>query len=359
MGLRFQNIFLQIICLFWGVSILSATPPKWIDIPNDNYEQIAEISHFRFNELNKLVKSYHNVDKTIDENICRRLKELEKIINYVNDWLIEDLPLKLDFFLKNILTIANNKYEHLKELHYIFQNSLADPESLKEYHYDISKLKNNYHPIFLCNHRMYDSFNGQYWGEYWMETIDPCHRQLTPFYELFRFKYGPNPSLFDFLLWLEGQNLSKDVPYLRFLDDDELDKATVKVKNGLLYFNVKNQEITIDYSNPNVEYIFNIDLEERLILVPGTKIIHHVSLSKGKPVLGCGNMIVKNGSLQSIELESGHYLPSIEDGVQVLRILEEKGILLYPSISFSYYKNGKKYHTSVTEFLISLKNGCL
>lgn len=355
MDMRYKNFIFLWIALFATLFSMEGAPPKWIDIPRDDYEKISALPDSRFKELNALTEAYHSISKTSEQEIGNRLQKLEKVIDYLQNWMNNELTYQQHYFIKNIWSIAKNKCEHLAELDTLYRENQSSPEYLEQYHLATSQLNGNYHPIFLCNRRMYDSLNGQYWGEYWMETADPCHRQLTPYYELFKNKYGSEQPLLTFLLWLEEQNLSKDVPYLRFLDEKELNKVTVKFKEGLLYLESDTQEVLVDYCHPDEEYLFNLNLEGNLLIIPATKIIHHVSLSHGKAVLGCGNMIVKNGLIQSIELESGHYLPSIADGVQVLQILQKLGAFISPSCSFSFYQEGIKYHTTAQEFLASFE----
>lgn len=343
--------FFFLFFFFYFLSNLTGAPPKWIDIPRDDYKNIAPFLDARLEKLNELAADYHEISKISKECLAQRIEAIQRIIIYLENWLDSELPYHHSFFLSNICAIAKNKILHLKELEQLYQKGWYRAEYLKNYHFDVSELQEGYSPIFLCNKRMYDSFNGQYWGEYWMETIDPCHRQLTPYYELFTYIHGANESLLTFFLWLEEQNLSKDVPFLRFLSDQEIDQATVLVKDGVLYLNKEGENYLINYLDDSSEYIFNINLDKKLLLIPATKTIHHVSLSRGKPVLGCGNMTVKDGVIQSIELESGHYLPSVKHGVQLIKILKEIGIFISDNTRFSYYHNYKKHHTNVGEFL--------
>ena len=353
MDKRRSNCMIKLLCFFLVTcfSFLHGLPPQWIDIPDDNYAEISGFQDVRFEKLNKCIKSYHSIPKNLADNLSDRIVALDQVLYVLGEWLASDFAFHHRFFLENIQIIAINKQIYLKSLEEIALQGTYKLENLEKYHLDITPLEGWGRPIFLCNHRMYDSLNGQYWGEYWMETLDPCHRQLTPYYELFRKRYGIAPSLFDFFLWLEDQNLAKDVPHLFFLNESELNKVVVFVKNGLLYqMNGQRLEL-IDYCDQEEEYIFNIDLKGQLFLIQATKNIHHVSLSHGKPVLGCGNMIVKDGKIVNIELESGHYLPTVEHGVQTLHIFQKLGIALGPNTTFSYYHAGKHHKETVIEFL--------
>lgn len=353
MDKRRENFMKKLLCLcLIFISCLAQTaPPQWIDIPGDDCVEISNFKNEVFENFNKSVAKYHSIPKNLEKHLKDRVEALEDVLKVISELLISISDTQEKKFLENIQVIARNKQSYINSLELIAQQGLYRQDKLEEYHFDITSLEGNYQPIFLFNQRMYDSLNGQYWGEYWMETLDPAHRQLTPYYELFRKKKEKEPSLLEFFLWLEDQNLSKDVPYLIFLNDFELDKLVITVQNGLLYSNDALHLELIDYCDPEIEYIFNINLKGQLILTPATKTIHHVSLSHSKPVLGCGNMIVKKGQVVNIELESGHYLPSIDNGFQTLQIFHKLGIFLDSNTPFTYYHLGKRHKSTVGNFL--------
>jgi hypothetical protein len=90
-------------------------------------------------------------------------------------------------FLGNIAQIAKNKRWYLTELKTIYAEEKDSFPYLKAIHLTVDvPLRKGLKPIFMHNSRLYDSLNGQYWGEYWIETLDPCHRQLTPYYDNWR-----------------------------------------------------------------------------------------------------------------------------------------------------------------------------
>lgn len=344
-----MKIFISLLVLLFATQNIHAKPPIWIDLPSDDYSVLSKLQNDKFNHLNVLVQNYHAINKQDASLLEQRISALNAICNYLNLWDDMNEPKALKKFISNIRDIAVNKKQYLNELKIRFEDGSFEYSALYKYHMDQNGILKGLQPIFLHNSKEYDSTNGQYWGEYWMETIDPCHRQLTTYYNLWR-KSNPNSSLGTFFLWLEDENLSKDVLYLNFMSDLDLKSHTVKVKNGLIYFNNFDAENIIDYDDPNQEYIFNIDLSGEIILVPANKHIHHVSISKGKPVLGCGNMLVRKGKIVSIELESGHYLPTIEHGIQTIKILQRKGITLDPRVKFSYYADFSKHTSTIEEF---------
>src|SRR6266699_3805830 len=53
--------------------------------------------------------------------------------------------------------------------------------------------------------------------------------------------------------------------------------------------------------------------------------IHHSSLAKGKRVAATGEMVVRNGRLESINNQSGHYFPTAHHHAQVVYELRNRG----------------------------------
>lgn len=131
---------------------------------------------------------------------------------------------------------------------------------------------------------------------------------------------------------------------------NELDVRYMNRQFEMDYLKSYHQDLTGMKTEEGKEYIFSIDLTERLLLIPATKTIHHVSLSHGKPVLGSGNMTVSQGKITSIQLESGHYLPTLQNGLQILDIFKKMNIFLEPSTPFTYYDSLGKHEVTVGEF---------
>lgn len=323
--------------------------PAWIDLPDDDYTNLARFEDSRFETLNHLVNDYQSIPKSSQIKLQDRIQALQRIIDFLLIWINDESQSYRISFLNNIKKIASGKKWYLSELDNRYSLGQFDNEYLKFYHSDLSELTSKYKPIYLVHERHYDSHNGMYWGEFWYETIDPCHRQLTPYYDLWLKQNENKENLFTFFLWLEDQNISKDVPSIDFLNVDQLKQCSIIVENGHLYMPLNNQKTLVDYNKDEEEYIFSIDLSEHLLLMPASKKIHHVSFSHGKPVLGAGNMTVVNGKINSIQLESGHYLPSLEQGLQILAIFNDLGIAIDPNVPFTYYDATGKHKVFVSE----------
>jgi hypothetical protein len=157
------------------------------------------------------------------------------------------------------------------------------------------------------------------------------------------------------LLWLEEQNLPAELLSIKFLSEEDLKKCLVGVKNNLLHFSFSGKMIPI--SEDEKEYLFILDLQKQLLICEESKTIHHDSLSHGKAVFGSGTMIIKRGVISSISLDSGHYQPTPFEGIQILSILQEKGIKISPFLKIEFFEDGEKSTLTVEKFIQRFENG--
>jgi len=226
------------IILLTAITSVVAVPPEWIDLPLDNYANLSKMEHNNFNTLNEIIQRYHSIDKQDPSLILQREIALDNVCKYLTPWIELENNLPLRKFICNIKIMANNKKGYLQRLRVRFEGDQFSEQYLKQYHMDTVNILPGYRPIFLHNCKEYDSAIGQYWGEFWIETIDPSHRQLTTFYNSWR-KDNSKEHLGKFFLWLEEQNLSKDVLYLDFMSETEKNENKVLVDEGLMYFKGK------------------------------------------------------------------------------------------------------------------------
>jgi hypothetical protein len=345
---RSVRILFTLTMIFFSNWIFSVAP-SWIDLPAADYSKLALFEDERFVDLNDLVEQYHSIPKQKEAYLKERVQALQKIADFLSIWISKEKLKPRRYFLSNIERIASNKKWYLNELDVRYTEQQFEIAYLKSYHQDLSRMKTEYEPIYLVHRRLYDSNIGIYWGEFWYETIDPCHRQLTSYFDLWR-KHQNRQNLLSFFMWLEEQNLSRDISFIEFLNQEQLEQNTVFVDEDILCLLTNGEAIPIDYCEKGKEYIFNINLAERLLLIPASNTIHHTSLSHGKPVLGSGNMTVSHGKITSIQLESGHYLPTLQNGIQILDIFRKMGIPLEPTIPFTYYDSLGKHEVTVGEF---------
>jgi len=65
--------------------------------------------------------------------------------------------------------------------------------------------------------------------------------------------------------------------------------------------------------------------------------IHHSSLSNGKPIIGAGNFVLTNGKISRLFLNSGHYLPGINQYKETILAFEQSKLPLPNDLSVKYY----------------------
>ncbi|MBS0652364.1 MAG: hypothetical protein JSR39_02430 [Verrucomicrobia bacterium] len=97
------------------------------------------------------------------------------------------------------------------------------------------------------------------------------------------------------------------------------------------------------FNVPSKRYLFSIDLTGEIYAAEEGLGISHSSFTGGRPVLGAGLLQIDQGQLTSLALESGHYMPSMEIGHQILKIFEEKGALLPSNLEVVFFYDRNKY----------------
>lgn len=324
-------------------------PPAWLDLPDDDYRSITGCHDAFGKHLTVVVHEYKKLPVTC---LRERVARLGGIVDLLIRGIDEEKMLHVRVKLQELKVIAENKKWYLEKLQEALSNGYFEEQYLRRTLQSVEHLDSKRKPLFLLNKRRYHTKYGEYWGEYWLEAMDPCHRQLMTYYDRWLYERSKSRTDLPFFLWLEEQNLSKDVPYLRYLSEEELRQATVCIKNGLLYFDA----ILIGADAPK-EYLFIVDLNERLILAEGNTLIHHNSLSHSKPVLAVGKMVVFQGKLTVLSFESGHYIPSCEDGVRMIVLLQEIGVLLDDVCEVIFYNECGRQEATVKQFLSLFTSG--
>ena len=81
---------------------------------------------------------------------------------------------------------------------------------------------------------------------------------------------------------------------------------------------------------------------------------HHSSLLAGGNVAGAGEMRVSGGKVMEISNKSGHYAPSAAHLLQVLHVLNKRGVDLFNTKLMFKTATGQERFPSVTAFLASL-----
>lgn len=314
----------------------------WIDLPNENYVDVLgyETSHSK--KLSQLIENYNAIQKDQENNLDERVLRLEQILSFLKNWIENELSgIEKKKHLNWLYSIAEGKKNYLSALKNIYREKKHAESSLKSYHSDPRDLiDKKFQPIVLNNRRLFSLKMREYWGDFWIESLDPCHRRLTPFYDQWMRESEKNKEIPHFFLWLENQHIPKYVPKVIYIEEKELPQFLVHVDDfGFLHY--RNQ--LAEFSAQGVRYLFAIDLKKNIFVAEENQGYSHSSFTSGRPVLGAGLLNVEKGRLKGIALESGHYLPSVETGFQILQILVEKNTLFPNQLELTYFHDRNKY----------------
>lgn len=309
----------------------------WIDIPTTFFALPDECKH---KQIGNLIDSYHSIEKKSLSLILKRIYALEKIHKeIVKEKISASLLTKNK--LKKLEILVKKKTWYLKEINAVYNNTSPYNNFI-----NIGKIDYSFIPVFLVNDIFFDLKLPAYWGLYWLEALDPCHRFLTPHY----IKWKSSKSTVPFFVWLEDQEVFFNITQVNFLPEDEILKHQLYVLNGY-FINIINGE-NINYSDSEKEYLFIVTLDQKIIVIEGSESVRHSSISHGRPVLGAGALKIQNGNLTYIDAESGHYQPKPNALFQVITILNNKGLKLdYNNIMVKYYSDGCVIHENAADFI--------
>lgn len=277
---------------------------------------------------------------------------MEDIIEHMNVWLKNRLASHDKVkHLETIKEICERKRNYLLKLLLLATKQDCLKGELKSYHLNIEA--NAEEPLFLNSKRLYSIKKKEYWGDFWMVSFDPCHRQLTNYLMIYENIYKSFCPL-DFLLWLENQHVPIGQPYEDYLTEQEAQQYQIVIESQKLrYFH----ETSFLNCCSDKKYIYVIDVRKNLYIAEETKNMFHSCFVQGKPVLSAGKIKVVSGKITEVSFESGHYFPSIKTGYRLFTYLIENDYQFNESISVSYFYDRNKYTATIQpEFLNHLKD---
>lgn len=310
---------------------------SWVDFPNEKIEFYINDIHGVNYEINELIKEYHAIKKDEFSEIGERIVKLKRINQLLIQMATNPALHNKSGTLHRLAKAAIYKVKYLQELQDIYKNKKYTPESMREYHLETSNkaIYRNYQPLFLVNKLMYDAKLPTFWGYYWLESIDPCHRQLTDYY----LKWQESDSTKPFFMWLEMQSIPYYIPAINYFNNDELAKNIVNIRDGKL---LNAQRRPLNAMEPEIVYLFAIMPDKTFYITKGSSSVRHTSITKGKPVLASGEIKVSNGIVTYWNTESGHYQPNISDALQTALLFKDLGINLSDNCQTMYYSNDGK-----------------
>lgn len=118
--------------------------------------------------------------------------------------------------------------------------------------------------------------------------------------------------------------------HVKYFSETELTPLRVQLKDGLfLDLNGKKLESPFDYKESEYQSSLLVINKEGKILLLNLEErgrYHHSSLSRGEDILFAGTAIFTNGYLRQLTNNSGHYQPTTQQTLKVLRMWQSQGV---------------------------------
>jgi hypothetical protein len=333
---------IYIICFLYSkIGICFDSRGAWIDIPTASF--VGSLANDS-NQLEILINQYHAINKMQLDLLSKRIDFLERIHLRILQ-VVENKKEQHSNKLLRLDNLVKKKIWYLSKIRELYDHSSSYDGFL-----NVGSREASYTPLILVNKVLFDFKLPIYWGLYWLEALDPCHRFLTGHY----LKWKESESPIPFFLWLEEQEIPYNSIQITYLNESDISKHQLEIKDGIFVSSVDKSAVT--YERPKQEYLFVINLKNELIVIEGSESIRHSSMSLGRPVLGAGSLKIHNGKITYIDAESGHYQPTPIALLQAIELLEKQGaILKYSTIQVKYYDNGKEIQSNARLFMQKYK----
>lgn len=352
------NILLLLLCV---VALSGSCDEKmqysWTDLPRGELSEILYQYDSSLDAIQNNILQYHQISKMQWPTVYHRV---EKLLEIADQAVVLSKKRGLSRYHKEVLidlsSIARNKARYLEEL-----KQLKTGKTIKILHriQDVSIIPAQYHPLITNNAKKYNHKTEEIWGQYHLESLDPCHRRLlNDYYESWQLQCKDcKPA--DFFLWLETKPIPVLLPSIKLLGYDELQQAKVHIKEGILLNSKMSPITTIIYPKGTMpskgprfdqEHIFIIDAKQDMYLTYSGSEVGHPSLSHYKPLISSGKLIIKKGIIKTIAFDSGHYLPKVEHALQTLDFFENRGVQIIPNTRLEYFIGHEHVTTTVGIF---------
>ncbi len=350
-----MRIGFLIFFLFLGAIPSFSITPSWIDLPEENLEEILYYYDGKLDTINTLIKEYNSYKKGKWNNVRNRISKLNEISKksiYLKGLFKDNYFIN---FLEKISEIALRKKEYLERLSYLRNN----PNHIAQQLYNTKEIPEKFIPLTINNKKKYNYGTQEVWGEYLIEAADPSHRRLlNNIHTVWRKKFTTS-SLYDFFLWLEDKPIFIFHPSIDTIPKDQLYKYKVFIKDGILYTTDNKLLNTKIFNSPDTpeygptfykEHIFIINnLGEIFATYSGANTAHS-SLSHYKPLIGSGKFFVKNGRIIKFAADSGHYLPTLSHFIQIIRFLLQKKVPFEDNVEVFFFDKHTPIKTTYGDF---------
>jgi hypothetical protein len=319
---------------------------SWLDISfnSDDFKKIIP------DYIISIFESYNKIPK--EDTVSRKLvlTQAHKLL------LIKNKSSNLKD-LKKTISNVEKRINYFSALDFLFKHGILFKEKnsdvynvtrLKKVFFEHHNIKNNNYSLRYPNREIiYDFSTNNWWGDMWLQLIDPAHREL----DFYKNAWLDSNTCDNFFIWLEKQPISFHHMSIDFILNSEINDYKINVKNGLI-LDAKGQTIQSKhiYDRYN-ETLFVIDANQDIFITDSAKNIRHTSLSRGAPVLGGGIMFIEKGLVKEIRGDSGHYLFYTPHMKQTINIMEKCGIHLDKTVIIKNWLNFRDNETlSLSEF---------
>ncbi|MBW8310315.1 MAG: hypothetical protein K0M45_11905 [Candidatus Paracaedibacteraceae bacterium] len=330
--------------VFLSAPVFSCEDNKlaWRDLPKLGLASCVSFTHEAMEPVDQLIVRYHSISKSEIDTIGSRIALLTKIKSELLVLADKIGDEKVSKTLRSLSGISSKKSWYLSELKILYKNTVEEHPIIKSQ----TNMFDDYIPLPLVNKLIFGTNISAYWGLFWLEALDPCHRMLTSYYV----QWDEEKTATPFFLWLENLDIPWFSPQIHFFNSIELEDATYTLDAGIFY-NKKNEKANLN--SDNQEYIYIITLEKKILIVKASETVRHISLSLGFPVLAAGALKLMEGKIIYIDGESGHYQPTAFHIWQAIELLRKLNVNLDANVGIKYYENGKVVKTGLKDFLLT------
>ena len=305
---------------------------SFIDVPENEILQILNINRKVFNVL----KSYNKCSKNKIYDLTERIILLNAALTYV-----ENEETLHETYLKEHITHKKNYLSYLKKNYdrgILTQDcQIYNQELIRPFFTECSAQEEL---LVLENQVKYNAKLNRQYGEYWLETIDPCHRPYMETYKKFWLENGVSPKEQPFFLWLEDK-IQPNVPQIQYIPNQEKYFYEIHLHNGNFY-----QKGLLAHTH-NLS-CFVIDEQGRYYLGMPNKFLRHTSFSYGRPVIFAGEAQFNNGQIIQLANFSGHYCPTAKDTYRAIQKIK-KDAYIFDNAQISIF-DGTIQNYNIKEF---------
>ncbi|KTD02837.1 hypothetical protein [Legionella feeleii] len=131
--------------------------------------------------------------------------------------------------------------------------------------------------------------------------------------------------------------------------------SPVKQSNCIITINQEGKFVNKKGELLDGRYIFIVNKDKQIIGLPANPRLHHSFLANGKRVRGSGYMVFENGSLKSIDNDSGHYKPSIKQMYELLSYLAKRVLNNVTFTDYSHQEDNFLYQFNLKQMVSFIK----